>query len=97
MTIAGIPYLVIVMSTVHIYSVNFLYMESLKSVKIASLVPKDSNEKRPACLGQLEGKLKNLVVVFLYSTILITCTFANKAARQRAKLNLEKPVMTPVF
>ena len=64
MIIDGIPYLVLVTSTVPVYSVNFLYMESLKSVKIASFVPKDSNGKRPACPGQMEGKLKNLVVAF---------------------------------
>ena len=68
MITAGIPYLVLVMSTVHVYSVNFLYVESLKSVKIASFVPKDSNGKRPACLGQQEGKLKNLAGVFPITT-----------------------------
>ena len=64
--IAVIPYLVLLMSTAHVHSVNFLYVESLKSVKIASSVPKGSNGKRPACLGQLGGgKLKKLVGVFL--------------------------------
>ena len=56
------------MSTEHVYSVNFLSMESLKSVKIASFVPKDFDGKRPPCLGQQEEKLKNLVVVFPITT-----------------------------
>ena len=60
MIIAGILYLVLVTSTAHVYSVNFLYVEWLKSVKIASF---DSNAKRPACLGQQEGKLTNLAGV----------------------------------
>ena len=61
---AVIPNMVLVMSTVHVYSANILYAESLKSVKIASFVPKVTNGKRPVCQGQLEGKLKNLVGVF---------------------------------
>ena len=49
------------MSILQIY---ILYVESLKSVKIASFVPKLTNGKRPVRLGQLEEKLKNLVGVF---------------------------------
>ena len=64
MIIAGIPYVVMVMCSAHVCTVNFLHIESLKSVKIASLLPENINGKRPACLGQQEGKLKNLVVVF---------------------------------
>ena len=68
MIIAGIPYLVLVMSTVHVYSVNFLYVKWLKSVKIVSFMPKDSNGKQAACLGQQEGKLKNVACVFPITT-----------------------------
>ena len=68
MIITGIPYLVLVMSTAHVYSENILYVKSLKSVKIASFVSKVSNGKRPAHLGQLEGRLKNLVGVFPITT-----------------------------
>ena len=66
--------------TEHIHSVNFLYVKWLKSVKIASFVPKLANGKksvkiasfvpklangkRPVCLGQNEGKVKKLAVVF---------------------------------
>ena len=64
MIIAAIPYLAMVMCSAHVCTVNFLYVESLKSVKIASFLPGKVNGKRPACLGQQEGKLKNLVVVF---------------------------------
>ena len=65
MIIPGIPYWVLIMSTAHVYSVNILYVELLKSVKNASFVPKDTNGKRPTSLGQKEGKLKNLVGVLL--------------------------------
>ena len=50
--------------TEHVQSVNFLYVKLLKSVKIASFVPKLANGKRPVCLGQNEGKVKKLAVVF---------------------------------
>ena len=64
MIIAGIHYLVLVMCSAHVCTVNFLYVESLISVKIASFLPENVNGKRPACLGQQEGKLKDLVVAF---------------------------------
>ena len=52
--------------TEHVHSVNFLYVKWLKSVKIASFVPKLG--KRPVCLGQNEGKVKKLAVVFPITT-----------------------------
>ena len=65
---AVIPYMVLstvsTMSTVHVYSANILSVKWLKSVKIASFVPKLTNGKWPVRLGQNEGKLKKLAVVF---------------------------------
>ena len=56
------------MSTAHVYSANILSVKWLKSVKIASFVPKLSSEKWPVCQGQLEGKWKKLAVVFPITT-----------------------------
>ena len=63
-----IPYMVLVMSTAHVYSANTLSVKWLKSVKIASFVPKLTNGKWPVCLGQNEGKFKKLAVVFPITT-----------------------------
>ena len=59
------PCMVLVMSIVHVYSANILSVKSLKSVKIASFVPKLTNGKRPVRRGKNEGKLKKLAGVFL--------------------------------
>ena len=74
MIFAAISYLVLVMSTVHVYSANILHVELLKSVKFASFVPKLTNGKRPVHLGGLEGKLKNLVGVFPITAVSNLCT-----------------------
>ena len=50
--------------TEHVHSVNFLYVKWLKSVKIASFVPKLANGNGPVRLGQNEGKVKKMAVVF---------------------------------
>ena len=61
---AVIPYMLLVMPTALVYSINILNMELLKSVNIASFVSNHPNGKMPANLGQKEGKLKNLVGIF---------------------------------
>ena len=60
--------MVLVMSTAHVYSANILSVKWLKSVKIASYVPKLTNGKRSVLQGQNEGKLKKLAGVFPITT-----------------------------
>ena len=54
--LSDLPYMEVDI-TEHVHSVNFLYVKWLKSVKIASFVPKLANGKRPVCPGQNEGKV----------------------------------------
>ena len=65
--LSDLPYMEVDI-TEHVHSVSFLYVKWLKSVKIASFVPKLTNGKRPVRLGQNEGKLKKLAGVFPITT-----------------------------
>ena len=66
MITAAIPYMALVMSTAHVYSANILSVKWLKSVKIASFVPKLTNGNWPVGLGQNEEKLKKLAVGYVW-------------------------------
>ena len=75
MITAVILYMVLVMSTAHVYSANILSVKWLKSVKIASFVPILTNGNWPVHLGQNAGKLKNLAVRISYYTIILDSSF----------------------
>ena len=59
------------MSTAHVYSVNFFYVDLLKSLKNASSVPKDSNGKRPALPRPGGGEVITALINTPYTCIVI--------------------------